>query len=169
MKSFVCALTLLAVGAAGALGQNQIPAAAWRIPIGTPVANPGGHNPKSAARNIDDGYWQGAPVGGLGAGTFSRSYRGRFERWHVKAGTHKYEDVPANQFAVFAQPEGEAPVSMALSVGQPQNGALSSLELELSGRRRRICRALSKSLVRLWDQGPACQAHGGAVFAPAAE
>jgi hypothetical protein len=27
---------------------------------------------------IDDGYWQGAPVGGMGAGTFSRSYRGDF-------------------------------------------------------------------------------------------
>jgi non-lysosomal glucosylceramidase len=75
---------------------------------------------------IEDGYWQGAPVGGLGAGTFSRSYRGRFERWHVKAGVHKFQDVPANQFAVFAQPEGGAPVSMALAVGKPQNGTLGS-------------------------------------------
>ena len=55
-----------------------------------------------------------------------RSYRGHFERWHVKAGTHKYQDVPTNQFAVFAQPEGGTPVSMALAVGKPRGGPLSS-------------------------------------------
>jgi len=43
------------------------------------------------AGDIDDGYWQGVPVGGFGAGTFSRSYRGDFARWHIKAGVHKYE------------------------------------------------------------------------------
>jgi non-lysosomal glucosylceramidase len=76
--------------------------------------------------NIDNGYWQGAPVGGLGAGTFSRSYRGNFERWHVKAGVHKYQNVPANQFAVFAQPEGGKPVAQVLSTGKPEGGALSA-------------------------------------------
>jgi non-lysosomal glucosylceramidase len=126
IKRFIYTFTLLAASVAVALGQNQIPAAAWRIPIGTPPANPGGSQPAIASSNIDDGYWQGAPVGGFGAGTFSRSYRGHFERWHLKAGTHKYQDVPANQFAVFAQPVGGAPVSMALAVGKPQNGALSS-------------------------------------------
>jgi len=83
---------------------DNIPRAAWRIPIGQRPANAGGHKPEIS--NIDDGYWQGAPVGGFGAGTFSRSYRGHYERWHVKAGVHKYEDVSANQFAVFVQPEG---------------------------------------------------------------
>ncbi|MDR3727851.1 MAG: non-lysosomal glucosylceramidase [Terracidiphilus sp.] len=109
-----------------ALGQSGIPSAAWRIPLGTPPANPGSPRPEVANMVIEDGYWQGAPVGGFGAGTFSRSYRGRFERWHVKTGTHKFQDVPANQFAVFAQPEGGTPVSMALSVGKPQNGTLGS-------------------------------------------
>src|SRR6185437_13462973 len=104
---------------------DQIPKAAWRIPIGQAVANPGGNKPTNAG-NIDDGFWQGAPVGGFGAGTFSRSYRGNFERWHIKAGVHKYQDVPANQFAVFAQPEGGTPVSMVLSTGKPQGTALSS-------------------------------------------
>lgn len=104
---------------------DQIPKAAWRIPIGQAVANPGGNKPTNAA-NIDDGFWQGAPVGGFGAGTFSRSYRGNFERWHIKAGVHKYQNVPANQFAVFAQQEGGEPVSMVLSTGKPQGSALSS-------------------------------------------
>ncbi|MGZ4816516.1 MAG: GH116 family glycosyl hydrolase [Terriglobales bacterium] len=75
---------------------------------------------------IDDGYWQGAPVGGFGAGTFSRSYRGNFERWHIKAGIHKYQDVPANQFAVFVQPEGGSPVAQVLSTQKPTDGSLSS-------------------------------------------
>ena len=74
---------------------DEIPAAAWSRPIGKPLEHPGGRKPQLTI--IDDGYWQGAPVGGFGAGTFSRTYRGNFERWHIKAGIHKYQDVPANQ------------------------------------------------------------------------
>jgi non-lysosomal glucosylceramidase len=119
-------LTLLTLCAAAAVCSSQIPAAAWRIPIGTPPPNPGGQRAELHNSDIDDGYWQGAPVGGFGAGTFSRSSRGHFERWHIKGGVHKYQDVPTNQFAVFAQPEGGSPVSMALAVGAPKDGALSS-------------------------------------------
>ncbi len=118
MNRFIYTCALLAACAAAA-AQSQIPAAAWRIPIGVPPANPGTHKPELSGTLIDDGYWQGAPVGGFGAGTFSRSYRGHFERWHVKTGTHKFQLVPNNQFAVFAQPEGGSPVSMALAVGKP--------------------------------------------------
>ena len=103
---------------------DQIPQSAWRIPIGQPPANPGGNKP--GLNNIDDGFWQGAPVGGFGAGTFSRSYRGNFERWHIKAGVHKYQNVPANQFAVFVQPEGEQPRAQVLATGRPEKGALSA-------------------------------------------
>ncbi|HVO59323.1 MAG TPA: non-lysosomal glucosylceramidase [Terriglobales bacterium] len=104
---------------------DRIPKVAWRIPLGQPVANPGRPEP-IAAGNIDDGFWQGAPVGGLGAGTFSRSYRGHFERWHLKAGIHKYEDVPANQFAVFVQQEGEQSIAQVLATGKPAGNALST-------------------------------------------
>jgi len=103
---------------------DNIPRAAWRIPIGQPPANPGGHKPEIS--NIDDGFWQGAPVGGFGAGTLSRSYRGHYERWHVKAGIHKYEDVPANQFAVFVQPEGGEAVAQVLATDKPKYGQLSA-------------------------------------------
>jgi non-lysosomal glucosylceramidase len=116
---------VLASCASVACCQDAVPPAAWRIPIGVPPANPGGHRPEITTL-IDDGYWQGAPVGGFGAGTFSLSYRGKFERWHLKSGVHKYEDVPADQFAVFAQRDGEAPVAEALSVGRPANGTLSA-------------------------------------------
>jgi non-lysosomal glucosylceramidase len=124
VNRFIIAAALAAASVLPALGQSQIPAAAWRIPIGAPVANPGGHRPELGSSNIDDGFWQGAPVGGIGAGTFSRTYRGNFERWHMNAGVHKYENVPTNQFAVFAQPEGGSPVAMALSTSKPVSGAL---------------------------------------------
>jgi non-lysosomal glucosylceramidase len=106
-----------------AQADDRIPPVAWRIPIGQPPANPGGHQPEIT--NIDDGFWQGAPVGGFGAGTFSRTYRGNFERWHVNAGVHKYQDVPANQFAVFVQPQGEAAIAEVLSTQRPEGQALA--------------------------------------------
>ena len=120
-------LLLVAVACVLANADDQIPRAAWRIPIGQPPTNPGGRKPElSPAGNIDDGYWQGAPVGGFGAGTFSRTYRGFYERWHVKAGVHKYQQVPANQFAVFVQPEGGQSIAQVLAVGKPHDGQLSS-------------------------------------------
>jgi non-lysosomal glucosylceramidase len=126
LNRFIFTSALLVSCAAAVPGQTSIPSAAWRIPIGTPVANPGGHRPELGSSNIDDGFWQGAPVGGIGAGTFSRSYRGYFERWHLKPGNHKYENVPANQFAAFAQQDGGSPVAMALAVGKPVSGAMGS-------------------------------------------
>jgi non-lysosomal glucosylceramidase len=126
-RRFFLALLFLWVTTFVANADDAIPSAAWRIPIGQAPANPGGRKPElSPAGNIDDGYWQGAPVGGFGAGTFSRSYRGHYERWHVKAGVHKYQDVPANQFAVFVQPEGGEPVAQVLAAGKPQGGQLSA-------------------------------------------
>jgi non-lysosomal glucosylceramidase len=85
---------------------DEIPNAAWKRPIGVPLANPGTKKP--ALDIIDDGFWQGAPVGGLGAGTFSRSYRGDFSRWHLKSGVHKYQTIDVNQFAMFQKSEDAA-------------------------------------------------------------
>jgi non-lysosomal glucosylceramidase len=103
---------------------DEIPKIAWRRPLGKPLDNPGVRKNKS---DIDDGYWQGAPVGGFGAGTFSRTYRGDFARWHIKAGVHKYASVPANQFAMFQQVAGEPQsVAQVLTNDHPKNGELSS-------------------------------------------
>jgi non-lysosomal glucosylceramidase len=107
-----------------ALAANDIPKAAWRRPMGLPLENPG---VKIEANNIDDGYWQGAPVGGFGSGTFSRSYRGDFARWHIKAGVHKYETSYANEFAMFQQSEGDSSgTARVLFTGHPEGGELSS-------------------------------------------
>jgi non-lysosomal glucosylceramidase len=103
---------------------DEIPKIAWRRPLGKPLDNPGVRKNKS---DIDDGYWQGSPVGGFGAGTFSRTYRGDFARWHIKAGVHKYVSVPGNQFAMFQQVAGESQgVAQVLTNDHPKNGELSS-------------------------------------------
>jgi len=103
---FVCAALILGSYSPILLGQ-EIPKAAWKRPLGEPLANPGIKKAALDAGHIDDGYWQGGPVGGFGAGTFSRSYRGDFVRWHIKAGVHKYEAVPGNQFAMYQKTEGD--------------------------------------------------------------
>lgn len=116
-------LAPLAVAAQSTHG-DEIPKIAWRRPLGKPLDNPGVRKNKS---DIDDGYWQGSPVGGLGAGTFSRTYRGDFARWHIKAGVHKYASIPANQFAMFQQVAGESQgVAQVLTNDHPKNGELSS-------------------------------------------
>jgi non-lysosomal glucosylceramidase len=118
----VCTFFSLLTSAAWA--GNDIPKAAWTRPLGLPLENPG---VTRTPGDIDDGYWQGVPVGGMGAGTFSRSYRGDFARWHIKAAVHKYEPVNANQFAMFQQSEGDAQgVARVLMTDHPSNGELSS-------------------------------------------
>ena len=122
MRALVCGFFLILASAAW--GGDTIPKAAWKRPLGLPLSNPG---VTRVAGNIDDGYWQGVPVGGFGAGTFSRSYRCDFARWHIKGGTHKYETVYANQFAMFQQSEGDAHgVAQVLMNGHPAGKELSS-------------------------------------------
>ena len=105
---------------------DTIPKAAWKRGIGLPLETPGGRKPALASSGmIDDGYWQGAPVGGFGAGSFSRTYRGDFSRWHIKSGVHKYQTVWANQFAMFQQKEGEEAVAQVLTATHPEAGRLA--------------------------------------------
>jgi len=107
---------------------DAIPKAAWKRPIGLPLENAGGRKPALAASGmIDDGYWQGAPVGGFGAGTFSRTYRGDFARWHMKGGVHKYQTVWTNQFAMYQKSEGASEgIAQVLTAAHPENGELRS-------------------------------------------
>ena len=120
--ALVYAFCLLA--ALTAWAGDGIPKVAWKRPLGLPLDNAG---VTRVAGDIDDGYWQGVPVGGFGAGTFSRSYRGDFARWHIKAAVHKYEPVFANQIAMFQQSEGDAQgTAQVLMNGHPDHGELSS-------------------------------------------
>jgi non-lysosomal glucosylceramidase len=107
-----------------ACAADEIPKIAWRRPIGQPLENSGVRKNKT---DIDDGYWQGAPVGGFGAGTFSRTYRGDFARWHIKSAVHKYAPVSASQFAMFQQVAGEGSgTARVLMTDHPKNNELSS-------------------------------------------
>jgi len=104
---------------------DTIPQAAWKRPIGAPLPNAGTKKP--VLDIIDDGYWQGAPVGGLGAGTFSRTYRGDFSRWHLKTGAHKYQTVDVNQFAMFQKTEGASEgAAQVLAATHPSSHDLSA-------------------------------------------
>ena len=103
---------------------DSIPKTAWKRAFGLPLENSG---ITRVPGDIDDGYWQGVPIGGIGAGTFSRSYRGEFARWHIKAANHKYEPVDANQFAMFQQSEGDGQgTAQVLMNGHPQDSSLAS-------------------------------------------
>ena len=74
---FACYVALpFAFLTTNANANDDIPKAAWKRPIGKPLENPGTKKPTLDAGHIDNGFWQGAPVGGFGAGTFSRTYRG---------------------------------------------------------------------------------------------
>ncbi len=128
MKKVSClqfaALVILLTMVPAAFGADAIPKAAWKRPLGLPLENPG---VTRVAGDIDDGYWQGAPVGGFGSGTFSRTYRGDFARWHIKAGVHKYATIYANQFAMFQQAEGDPTgTAQVLMTDHPKGKELSS-------------------------------------------
>ena len=125
-----CALLLLTFCAVSLWAGDAIPKIAWKRGIGEPMPNAGTHKPEIQGM-IDDGYWQGAPVGGFGSGTFSRTYRGDFSRWHLKGGVHKYETVSANQFSVYEKSEGAAEgVAQVLLADHPKDGSLQSWKFD---------------------------------------
>src|SRR5579864_607172 len=126
---------------------DTIPKAAWKRGIGQPLENAGGRKPALGAGMIDDGYWQGAPVGGFGAGTFSRTYRGDFSRWHIKSGAHKYQTVWSNQLAMFQQQEGGERRAGTYRCASRRTAVF--VEMGLSGRCGRLLLALPEVLVRL--------------------
>jgi len=120
-----CFLVVLhGLAVAGDSIPSPIPKTAWKRAIGEPLKNAGTKKPDISV--IDDGYWQGAAVGGFGAGTFSRDYAGNFSRWHLKTGVHKYETLYANQFAMFQRAEGSESVAQVLSCDHPKGGSLTS-------------------------------------------
>jgi non-lysosomal glucosylceramidase len=133
---------------------DEIPKIAWKRPLGQPLANPGVRKNQT---DIDDGYSQGAPVGGFGAGTFSRTYRGDFARWHIKSAVHKYSPVYANQFAMFQQVSGEpAGTAQVLMNGHPKSGELSSWQWDYPVGAGEYAALFPKSWYDYkWDKFPA--------------
>ncbi len=102
---------------------SDIPEAAWARPIGLPLENP--PRPHVTYQMINDGPYNGAPLGGIGAGSIGRTYRGDFARWHLAVGRHYYLPLPANMFSVYMQ-QGDRQVAQALWTGAPSGGQLSA-------------------------------------------
>jgi non-lysosomal glucosylceramidase len=103
------------------VSSQTIPAETWSRAIGDPFTTA-----MTAKEIIDDGPWQGLPLGGLGAGTISRTYRGDFARWHLDIGRHLYRSNAVDQFSLRVR-SGEAGSvdSRVLSVYRPEDGSLS--------------------------------------------
>ncbi|MFX1246919.1 MAG: GH116 family glycosyl hydrolase [Promethearchaeota archaeon] len=85
---------------------SSIPKVAWSRGIGVPHGHVG--KPKTSYWIIDDNEWGGVPLGGMGAGSIGRTYRGDFARWHLDIGHHKFETVYANQFSIYVFHNGES-------------------------------------------------------------
>ena len=100
-----------------------IPEIAWRRKTGEPLESPGVVKvigPEGGLPNFDDGFWQGMPLGGIGAGTFSQTYRGDFSRWHLEIGKHIYKTLFGCQFGIYEN--GKA---FILNELKPHDGTLS--------------------------------------------
>ncbi len=109
----------LALTAQTALQPAHIPSIGWERGIGVPPSNPG--KPKVEANPlVNDGYYNGAPVGGFGAGTIGRGYRGDFYRYHLKIGANKFGAIASNQFAIFTKTADGKRYAQALFAGNPK-------------------------------------------------
>ncbi|RMD71235.1 MAG: bile acid beta-glucosidase [Cyanobacteria bacterium J149] len=101
----------------------QIPSPAWQCEIGKEWEKP---YTVRYASNLDDGANHGMPLGGFGGGCVGRGVNGEFNLWHIDGGNHIYQSLPACQFSVFEQVEGETPQVYAMSTNSPTDGSLSS-------------------------------------------
>ncbi len=141
-----CLLYLLNAGGTGntgrayfddALVSQDIPAAAWSWPMGQDLPTVGHKRPDLGFDLIDDGIWNGAPIGGFGAGAIGRTFAGDFRRWHLDVGLHRCASVPANQFSVFQQ-TGTTKVARVLwswhPDGDPTNRPLRAWNFDYPGQ-----------------------------------
>ncbi|XP_044480354.1 non-lysosomal glucosylceramidase-like isoform X3 [Mangifera indica] len=72
----------------------------------------------------------GIPLGGIGAGSIGRSYRGEFQQFKLFATTCEEGPVPANQFSVFVSRPGGKKFSTVLC---PKSPEVSSRQGSASG------------------------------------
>ena len=100
----------------------QIPPYTWQCEIGKKWDHP---YTVRYASNLDDGPNHGMPLGGFGAGCIGRAPSGDFNLWHIDGGNHIFQNIPACQFSVFEQVEGEEAQVYAMSTEKPDDGSLS--------------------------------------------
>ena len=110
---------------------GAIPRVAWRRGIGVPPERVG--RPRVDEPMVDDGPWSGVPIGGLGAGSIGRTYRGDFRRWHLTVGEHRVEDVPLTGFSVFVGRPGRSGEAHVLSTLRPQAPGAWAFDMPVGG------------------------------------
>jgi non-lysosomal glucosylceramidase len=96
---------------------KSIPQAAWARSMGTACQEAG--RPYTWHK-VDDPVWAGVPLGGIGAGSIGRSYRGDFSRWHLNIGAHTYKPVSACQFSLYTD-DGSTKQAHVLSPYKPSD------------------------------------------------
>ncbi len=94
-----------------------IPAAAWTRPLGMPVVRPGVKS--DVHPMIDDGPYQGVPLGGIGAGTIGRTFRGDFASWNLETGIHRYGTVVPDQFSLYVEQDGQSSAHVLSTLRSP--------------------------------------------------
>ncbi|KMZ76241.1 hypothetical protein ZOSMA_105G00720 [Zostera marina] len=62
----------------------------------------------------------GVPLGGIGAGSIGRSFKGNFQRWQLFPGTWEEKPILANQFSVFLKRDNCQTRSTVLSPGNEE-------------------------------------------------
>lgn len=109
---------------------SPIPEAAWTIACDAPQPDP--PRPNHDKHEIVDPPYHGAPLGGFGAGTFARTYRGDFARWHLHTGYHVYRSIPACAQLLSVRSGGE-PLD-AFAIGPtPSGGELARWRFRTKG------------------------------------
>ncbi|XP_065333183.1 non-lysosomal glucosylceramidase [Cloeon dipterum] len=83
----------------------------------------------------------GAPIGGIGAGTIGRGFRGEFCRYQMRPGMYSYHVLAANQFLVtIRNSEGTTVYQQVLSPHKkPKSNRLSSWKWEFDGSNAQYC------------------------------
>lgn len=70
------------------------------------------------------GPYQGVPLGGIGAGTIGRGWRGDFRRWQRRPGIYHHGTVWADQFAIYVQRPGQEGQAQVLCPSHPAGDEL---------------------------------------------
>ncbi len=105
-----------------------------------------GFDPLNAFGTGHHGAYQGVPLGGIGAGSIGRGWRGDFRRWQVRPGIYQQRVVWADQFALFVQRPGGPARAQVLFPGHPDDGTLSAWQWDMPAD----CAAYHALFPRAW-------------------
>ncbi len=78
------------------------------------------------------GPYQGAPLGGIGAGTVGRGWRGEFRRWQRRPGFYQQRVAWASQFSLFVQRLGHPGEAQVLFPGRPPGRHLAAWQWNMN-------------------------------------